>query len=53
MSKQTPEWTSEWSQMARVQTYRYKEQMLWEEEQRQGSISKLINTLGSLEGLPA
>ena len=27
--------------------------MFWEEEQRQGSILKLINTLGSLEGLPS
>jgi hypothetical protein len=25
----------------------------WEEEQRQGSVSKLINMLGSLEGLPS
>ena len=29
------------------------EKNVWEEEQRQGSVSKLINTLGSLEGLPS
>ena len=29
------------------------EKNVWEEEQRWGSVSKLINTLGSLEGLPS
>ena len=29
------------------------EKNVWAEEQRQGSVSKLINTLGSLEGLPS
>ena len=27
--------------------------MFWEEEQRWGSVLKLINMLGSLEGLPS
>ena len=29
------------------------EKNVWEGEQRRGSVSKLINTLGSLEGLPS
>ena len=29
------------------------EKNVWEEEQRRGSVSKLINMLGSLEGLPS
>ena len=29
------------------------EKNVWAEEQRRGSVSKLINTLGSLEGLPS
>ena len=29
------------------------EKNVWEEEQRRGSVLKLINTLGSLEGLPS
>ena len=29
------------------------EKNVWEEEQRQGSVSKLITMLGSLEGLPS
>ena len=30
-----------------------RKECFWEEEQRQGSILKLINMLGSLEGLPS
>jgi hypothetical protein len=41
MSEQTPE--QSW--MARVWTCRYKKWMLWEEEQRQGSVLKLLWTV--------
>jgi hypothetical protein len=35
-------WMSEQSWIARVQACRYKKWMLWEEEQRQGSVLKLL-----------
>ena len=53
MPEQMSEWTSEQSWMSRVQTCRYEKGMFLGRGQRQGSVSKLINMLGSLEGLPS